>query len=118
MAHTSTSLGQLYLEQGRLGEARPLLGEAAEAFRAADDDNGLAHSLASLGALEREAGNPAQALIHLEAAAERFETRWRAAFRRGDLARPTALVQDIDARYVELLMELEEIEPTDGAERR
>ncbi len=117
-AHVEGNLGELYLEWGRLEAARSHLERAAAAFRRFGDDNALAHMLTSLARLERLAARPEPALELLEEAVELSDGLWRKAFEQGDLARPTALIQDIDSLYVDLLMELDARNPAQRFARR
>lgn len=105
-AHVIVNLGELYLEWGRLEEARQQLDESARLFKLYDDDNALAHTLASLARLERRLGHLQRALELLEQAVTLSEALWRRGLEQGDLGRPTALLQDIDALHVDLLMAL------------
>ncbi|MDA8019483.1 MAG: CHAT domain-containing protein [Thermoanaerobaculia bacterium] len=110
VAHVSFSLATVYQDLGELDKARPLLEAALHTFSTIGDDNAVAHVLASLGGLEHRAGNPSKAIYLLESAAQRFEERWQRALAQGDLTRPTAKVQDIEAELVDLLVERSELE--------
>lgn len=106
VANTSLSLGELYSHQGRYQEARPLLQRALDTFTAHGNDNAIAHVLTTQSDLERGTGEFDAALATLNRAATLVEDRWQAAFLKGKLVRPTALIQDIDAKYVDLLVAL------------
>ncbi len=117
-AHVQGNLGELYLEWNRLEAARHHLERAAASFRRFGNDNALAHMLASLAEVERRSARREPALELLEEAVELSDALWRKAFEQGDLARPTALVQDIDTLYVDLLMDLDSRSPSERFARR
>ncbi|MCG8458773.1 MAG: hypothetical protein MI919_21035, partial [Holophagales bacterium] len=104
-AHVRLNLGDLMNQQDRLEPARDHLSAAAEGFRERDF-NAHAHTLAALGLVERKRAHLDLALAHLQHATEQGDRLWLQAFAKGDLARPTTLVRDIDAHYVDLLLEL------------
>ncbi len=111
IAHTLFNLADLARANGQLEAARTQLERAMGLLRALGDRNTLAHALTLLAQIERDQGNLAAAHTHLAAAVETAEARWAAGFRQGAYLRPTSLRVDIDALYVDLLMDLAARDP-------
>lgn len=105
VANARFSLATVQMDLGEFAKARRLLESSLDTYRKIGDDNSTAHALATLGSVARREGDLKGATARLEEAAQRFEARWRQSLERGDLIRPTAMVQDIDAQLVDLLME-------------
>ena len=71
-AIASANVAEIYLDQGRLGEAEPLVAEALRVWRASGTPSDIGFGAALLGRLCARAGRPAEAMAMLAEAAACF----------------------------------------------
>lgn len=103
-ANTATNVGCLYQRWGKTAQAAAQLAAARDLLQAIDDPLALSQAEYCLAGVERQRGDLAAALGHVEAALAIVDRLRGAARRRGARHRPIWLWQDYAELHVELLM--------------
>lgn len=114
IAHTQVNLGWLLLRQGNLVAAENHLALGEHAMSELGDADGQAYALTGLARVARAHGQLSQARQHLEAALELTDKTRSFSRREGAIGEPHRLDLSRRKDYVDLLMELDTLDPKAG----